>query len=68
LNQSGSDPPTNLENAATANISEEAQMPKFSENSTETEHNSKKVSDLHFDIKKDEIKFEGCLFSINICL
>ncbi|XP_065372558.1 dentin sialophosphoprotein [Calliphora vicina] len=52
--------------AVAANISEEAQMPKFNENSCEpsaTNGNaSEKVSpksELHFDIKKDEIKFEG---------
>lgn len=35
-------------------MSEEAQMPKFFENSDRNE-----MKDLHFDIKKDEIKFEG---------
>lgn len=40
------------------NISEEAQMPKFSENSNSCP--DQKLSEpLHFDIKKDEIKFEG---------
>ncbi|KAH8417863.1 hypothetical protein KR222_007407 [Zaprionus bogoriensis] len=37
--------------------SEEAQMPKFSENSCETFENSGRQ--LHFDIKQDAIKFEG---------
>ncbi|XP_016999050.2 biorientation of chromosomes in cell division protein 1-like 1 isoform X2 [Drosophila takahashii] len=46
-----------------ANISEEAQMPKFSENSSDTsgatgaaENGSRQ---LHFDIKQDAITFEG---------
>ncbi|XP_075152232.1 biorientation Defective 1 isoform X2 [Haematobia irritans] len=50
------------EDAVTANISEEAQMPKFNESSSEPNGiNSEKCKDmeLHFDIKKDEIKFEG---------
>lgn len=42
-----------------ANMSEEAQMPKFSENSSETFENSGRQ--LHFDIKQDAIKFEGKL-------
>lgn len=42
-----------------ANMSEEAQMPKFSENSSETYKNSGRQ--LHFDIKQDAIKFEGKL-------
>lgn len=44
---------------ASANISEEAQMPKFSENSSEMLGAKSAPSELHFDIKKDEIKFEG---------
>ncbi|XP_050341304.1 biorientation of chromosomes in cell division protein 1-like 1 [Bactrocera neohumeralis] len=44
---------------ASANISEEAQMPKFSENSSEMLGAKSVPSELHFDIKKDEIKFEG---------
>lgn len=44
---------------ASANISEEAQMPKFSENSSEMIGAKSAASELHFDIKKDEIKFEG---------
>ncbi|CAD6993993.1 unnamed protein product [Ceratitis capitata] len=44
---------------ASANISEEAQMPKFSENSSETTGAKSTPSELHFDIKKDEIIFEG---------
>lgn len=55
-------PRTSQEEAVTANISEEAQMPKFNENSSEPNglHGSNnKDSSLHFDIKKDEIKFEG---------
>ncbi|XP_017486989.1 PREDICTED: biorientation of chromosomes in cell division protein 1-like 1 isoform X1 [Rhagoletis zephyria] len=44
---------------ATANISEEAQMPKFNENSCEMATAKEPASDLHFDIKKDGIKFEG---------
>ncbi|XP_011180945.2 biorientation of chromosomes in cell division protein 1-like 1 [Zeugodacus cucurbitae] len=44
---------------ASANISEEAQMPKFSENSSEMFGAKSTPSELHFDIKKDEIKFEG---------
>lgn len=40
-----------------ANISEEAQMPKFNENSSETNENSGRQ--LHFDIKQDAITFEG---------
>ncbi|KAH8277416.1 hypothetical protein KR026_010651 [Drosophila bipectinata] len=39
-----------------ANISEEAQMPKFSENSSDATNESRH---LHFDIKKDAITFEG---------
>ncbi|KAH8383979.1 hypothetical protein KR009_011559 [Drosophila setifemur] len=39
-----------------ANISEEAQMPKFSENSSDASENSRQ---LHFDIKQDAITFEG---------
>ncbi|XP_073818954.1 biorientation Defective 1 isoform X2 [Musca autumnalis] len=53
---------TSQEEAVTANISEEAQMPKFSENSSEpscTNGRKELDSQLHFDIKKDEIKFEG---------
>lgn len=46
---------------ASANISEEAQMPKFSENSSEMIGAKSAASELHFDIKKDEIKFEGML-------
>ncbi|XP_005184275.2 biorientation of chromosomes in cell division protein 1-like 1 isoform X1 [Musca domestica] len=55
-------PRSSQEEAVTANISEEAQMPKFNENSSEPScTNGRKESDstLHFDIKKDEIKFEG---------
>ncbi|KAH8388407.1 hypothetical protein KR093_005775 [Drosophila rubida] len=40
-----------------ANISEEAQMPKFNENSSETHESSGRQ--LHFDIKQDAITFEG---------
>ncbi|XP_055851440.1 dentin sialophosphoprotein [Episyrphus balteatus] len=40
------------------NISEEAQMPKFNENSNSCS-DQKPSEPLHFDIKKDEIKFEG---------
>ncbi|XP_064553304.1 biorientation of chromosomes in cell division protein 1-like 1 isoform X2 [Drosophila montana] len=40
-----------------ANISEEAQMPKFNENSSDTNDNSGRQ--LHFDIKQDAITFEG---------
>ncbi|XP_034487416.1 biorientation of chromosomes in cell division protein 1-like 1 [Drosophila innubila] len=40
-----------------ANMSEEAQMPKFNENSSETNENSGRQ--LHFDIKQDAITFEG---------
>ncbi|XP_055905467.1 dentin sialophosphoprotein [Eupeodes corollae] len=40
------------------NISEEAQMPKFSENSNSCS-DQKPSEPLHFDIKKDEIIFEG---------
>ncbi|XP_061397654.1 biorientation of chromosomes in cell division protein 1-like 1 [Musca vetustissima] len=55
-------PRTSQEEAVTANISEEAQMPKFNENSSEpsfTNGRKELDSELHFDIKKDEIKFEG---------
>ncbi|KAI8130630.1 hypothetical protein FF38_12805 [Lucilia cuprina] len=53
--------------AVAVNISEEAQMPKFNENSSDLNastngHANDKISvksELHFDIKKDEIKFEG---------
>jgi len=40
-----------------ANMSEEAQMPKFNENSSETNESSGRQ--LHFDIKQDAITFEG---------
>ncbi|XP_030559218.1 dentin sialophosphoprotein isoform X2 [Drosophila novamexicana] len=40
-----------------ANISEEAQMPKFNENSSDANDNSGRQ--LHFDIKQDAITFEG---------
>ncbi|KRF78764.1 dentin sialophosphoprotein isoform X2 [Drosophila virilis] len=40
-----------------ANISEEAQMPKFNENSSDANVNSGRQ--LHFDIKQDAITFEG---------
>ncbi|XP_013103460.1 biorientation of chromosomes in cell division protein 1-like 1 isoform X2 [Stomoxys calcitrans] len=58
------DPPrSSQEDAVTANISEEAQMPKFNESSSEPNgtNGNKDIVDaeLHFDIKKDEIKFEG---------
>ncbi|KAI9580394.1 biorientation of chromosomes in cell division protein 1-like 1 isoform X1 [Glossina fuscipes] len=57
------------EEAVAANISEEAQMPKFNENSSETfvsaEISKGKEFQLHFDIKKDEIKFEGTERNIN---
>lgn len=48
------------------NMSEEAQMPKFSENSSETYENSGRQ--LHFDIKQDTIKFEGKLRTTNLQL
>ncbi|XP_062121493.1 LOW QUALITY PROTEIN: biorientation of chromosomes in cell division protein 1-like 1 [Drosophila sulfurigaster albostrigata] len=47
---------TNNSNIA-ANMSEEAQMPKFNENSSETHESSGRQ--LHFDIKQDAITFEG---------
>uniref|UniRef100_A0A1A9WY37 BOD1/SHG1 domain-containing protein n=1 Tax=Glossina brevipalpis TaxID=37001 RepID=A0A1A9WY37_9MUSC len=57
------------EEAVAANISEEAQMPKFNENSSETcacaELSKGKEFQLHFDINKDEIKFEGTERKIN---
>ncbi|XP_053946225.1 biorientation of chromosomes in cell division protein 1-like 1 [Anastrepha ludens] len=51
---------------ASANISEEAQMPKFNENSCEMSGPKSNLSELHFDIKKDEIKFEGTERKINL--
>lgn len=55
-------PPANNRGELTANISEEAQMPKFSENSSDAsvavgEDNGSRQ--LHFDIKQDAITFEG---------
>ncbi|XP_022225137.2 serine-rich adhesin for platelets isoform X2 [Drosophila obscura] len=42
-----------------ANISEEAQMPKFSENSNDASGGNHCSRPLHFDIKQDAITFEG---------
>ncbi|BFF91790.1 serine-rich adhesin for platelets [Drosophila madeirensis] len=42
-----------------ANISEEAQMPKFSENSNDASGGDHCSRPLHFDIKQDAITFEG---------
>uniref|UniRef100_A0A1A9UZZ5 C2H2-type domain-containing protein n=1 Tax=Glossina austeni TaxID=7395 RepID=A0A1A9UZZ5_GLOAU len=57
------------EEVVAANISEEAQLPKFNENSSQTfasaEISKGKEFQLHFDIKKDEIKFEGTERKIN---
>ncbi|XP_067618619.1 biorientation of chromosomes in cell division protein 1-like 1 [Eurosta solidaginis] len=53
-----SDPTETAMELASANISEEAQMPKFNENTSDLGAKSNS-SELHFDIKKDEIKFEG---------
>ncbi|XP_016950222.1 histone-lysine N-methyltransferase SETD1B isoform X2 [Drosophila biarmipes] len=54
-------PATALNSGKLANISEEAQMPKFSENSSEASAGAGEngSSQLHFDIKQDAITFEG---------
>lgn len=66
INDKGDSLQSSSQEAVSANISEEAQMPKFNENSCEPNNSNgngygKNVikSELHFDIKKDEIKFEG---------
>ncbi|XP_017846421.1 biorientation of chromosomes in cell division protein 1-like 1 isoform X2 [Drosophila busckii] len=46
-----------LDSSLAANISEEAQMPKFNENPDETESEAR--PELHFDIKQDAITFQG---------
>ncbi|XP_023035420.1 general transcriptional corepressor trfA isoform X2 [Drosophila willistoni] len=58
--EGSSQQPTPITPNMTANISEEAQMPKFSENSSEaSEATSNDRRQLHFDINQDAIRFEG---------
>lgn len=54
-------PTTALNSGNPANISEEAQMPKFSENSSDASAGAGENGNrqLHFDIKQDAITFEG---------
>ena len=66
VNGKGDSLQSSSQEAVSANISEEAQMPKFNENSCEPNNSNGYAyetcaikSGLHFDIKKDEIKFEG---------
>ncbi|XP_017041794.1 protein starmaker isoform X2 [Drosophila ficusphila] len=54
----GLQPATAHNSAEPADISEEAQMPKFSENSSDASANNDSRQ-LHFDIKQDAITFEG---------
>ncbi|XP_068155135.1 dentin sialophosphoprotein isoform X2 [Drosophila tropicalis] len=58
--EGNSQQPTPITPNMTANISEEAQMPKFSENSSEaSEATINDRRQLHFDINQDAIRFEG---------